>query len=296
VTGTVTYSAVGGNMVATIATTSLGVGQHVITAAYTSSTLNFNSTSSGPANAAPTAIITGPLAGALNPVNTAFTFTGTVADSNASTPTAAWTFDTVSTMAAVAGGAISTSRSFASAGVYSVTLTGNDNAGGITIVNKNVDLNEIVVVYDPNAGFVTGGGWINSGEGSYVAKPALTGKASFGFVSKYQNGANKPSGETEFNFQVANFSFHSSSYDWLVVSGARAQFKGSGAINGVTGYGFLLTALDGDAQGGGGADGFRIKITNTATGDLVYDNRLGQDESANNTQAIGGGSVVLHTK
>ena len=43
----------------------------------------------------------------------------------------------------------------------------------------------IAVVYDPSAGFVTGGGWIDSPEGAYIPDPSLTGKANFGFVSKY---------------------------------------------------------------------------------------------------------------
>ncbi len=45
--------------------------------------------------------------------------------------------------------------------------------------------------------------------------------------------------------------FHSSEYQWLVVAGAKAQFKGTGTINGsygsanTSGYGFILTAIDG---------------------------------------------------
>jgi hypothetical protein len=39
-------------------------------------------------------------------------------------------------------------------------------------------------------------------------------------------------GETEFQFKAGDLNFHSSAYDWLVVAGARAQFKGVGTING----------------------------------------------------------------
>src|SRR5687767_6200253 len=121
-------------------------------------------------------------------------------------------------------------------------------------------LREYVVIYDPNGGFVTGGGWINSPAGAYTANPSLTGKAHFGFVSKYQKGASKLTGETEFQFRVVNFNFHSTSYDWLVVAGSKAQYKGTGTINGTGEYGFLLTATDGSLSSGGGADKFRIKI------------------------------------
>lgn len=71
----------------------------------------------------------------------------------------------------------------------------------------------------------------------------MTGKATFGFVSKYEKGANVPTGETEFNFQVANFNFHSALYQWLVISGPMAQY---GSDN----YNFLLTGRDGALVGG----------------------------------------------
>ncbi|HKZ48575.1 MAG TPA: hypothetical protein VJ397_07300, partial [Thermoplasmata archaeon] len=64
-----------------------------------------------------------------------------------------------------------------------------------------------VVVYDPEGGFVTGGGWINSPPGAYARDLTLTGKATFGFVSKYQKGGSVPTGETEFAFKVADFAF-----------------------------------------------------------------------------------------
>ena len=118
----------------------------------------------------------------------------------------------------------------------------------------------LLAVYDPDGGFVTGGGWINSPLGAYTPDPSLTGKANFGFVSKYKKGATIPTGVTEFQFKVANLNFYSNTYEWLVVAGARAQYKGTGTINGGGNYGFMLTAIDGAISGGGGIDKFRIKI------------------------------------
>jgi hypothetical protein len=40
-------------------------------------------------------------------------------------------------------------------------------------------------------------------------------------------------------------------YDWLVVGGAKAQYKGTGTINGAGNYGFLLTATGGALPGRG---------------------------------------------
>ena len=91
-----------------------------------------------------------------------------------------------------------------------------------------------------------GGGWIDSPLGAYVPDPSLTGKATFGFVSKYKKGKNTPDGNTEFQFRAADMNFHSTSYDWLVVSrgGSNAQFKGSGTINGSGDYRFMIWASD----------------------------------------------------
>ena len=61
-----------------------------------------------------------------------------------------------------------------------------------------------VVIYDPKGGFVTGGGWIDSPLDAYLYDPSLTGKATFGFVSKYLKGANAPTGQTEFQFKAGN--------------------------------------------------------------------------------------------
>ena len=122
----------------------------------------------------------------------------------------------------------------------------------------------------------------------------MAGRASFGFISKYEHGVNVPSGQTEFHFKVANFNFHSTSYDWLVIAGAHAKYKGSGTINGVGDYAFMLTATDGQINGGGGADKFRIKIWNKANSQVIYDNQFGSSDDANATMAINNGSIVIH--
>ena len=154
----------------------------------------------------------------------------------------------------------------------------------------------MLAVYDPTAGFVTGGGWINSPLGAYSADPTLAGKATFGFVSRYQKGANTPTGRTEFQFHAGDLHFQSSSYEWLVVAGPRAQFKGSGTINKAGNYGFMLTAIDGQINGGGGVDKFRIKIWDNATGIIIYDNQMCDIDTGNPTTAIAAGNIVIHTK
>jgi uncharacterized repeat protein (TIGR01451 family) len=168
-------------------------------------------------------------------------------------------------------------------------------AGGPNHLPSGTATPLLVVFYDPSGGFVTGGGWIEAAAGSYRLDPTLSGRANFGFVSKYQKGATVPTGQTEFQFQVGNLNFHSEDYQWLVVAGCKAQYKGTGTINGQTGYGFLLTAYDGDCTVKK-PDQFRIKIWNISTGAIVFDNNYGgsDDIDAANPQVVAGGSIVVH--
>jgi PKD repeat protein len=178
---------------------------------------------------------------------------------------------------------VSESHIYASAGVYKITLTVTDDDGG----SDSASLSYYVVVYDPNDGFVTGGGWIIAPPGSYPADPDLTGKATFGFVSKYKKGKTYPEGNTEFQFHAAGMNFHSHTYDWLIVAGSRAMYKGSGTINGEGNYTFLLTCLDGKKSGD--ADTFRIKIWyEDDNGDdvIVFDN--------GNDTPLEAGQITIH--
>jgi PKD repeat protein len=184
----------------------------------------------------------------------------------------------------------STTHTYAQPGVYTVTVTVSDDDGG----SDSETLQFLVVVYDPSAGFVTGGGHLQVAAGSYTVNPSLSGRANFGFVAKYKKGATIPEGQTEFQFQVGNLNFHSETYKSLVVSSFKAQYRGTGTINGVTGYDFVVTAYDGQINGGGGSDKFRIKITKG--GVTVFDNRIASPEDMDTAdpQVIASGSIVIH--
>ena len=247
-------------------------------------------------NSNPVVTITGPASGSIYVVNTPVNFTGTFTDAGGGTHTAQWTFDGSSQAGTIneSTGAVSAVHTFTTSGVYMVGLAVTDSCSGTGTTSTVGGLDALVVIYDPDGGFVTGGGWINSPAGAYVPSPTLTGKANFGFVSKYQHGANVPTGQTEFQFRVANFNFHSTAYDWLVVAGARAQYKGTGTVNGSGNYAFILTAIDGQINGGGGIDKFRIKIWDKATGAIIYDNQLGAADGGDPSTVLGGGSIVIH--
>jgi hypothetical protein len=71
------------------------------------------------------------------------------------------------------------------------------------------------------------------------------------------------------------------------------MYRGTGTVNGVDGYTFMLSAVDGQLPGGGGVDKFRIQIWAPGDG-LYYDSQAGSDKDANPTTAISGGSIVIH--
>src|SRR5262249_44459814 len=242
----------------------------------------------------PTAAITGPTSGTIVAAGTSVTFTGSVGD-NCGLGSAQWMLDAITLPATIgAGRPISTAATLSAAGVYQVKLTATDACGNSTTASQTPDgFDWTIIVYDPNAGFVTGGGWIDSPAGAYRANQSLAGKATFGFVSKYQKGAKVPTGETQFQFRLADLNFHSSVYEWLVVSGALAQYKGSGTVNGSGDYGVLLTAIDG-ALLTGGPDKFRMKIWDKSTSAIAYDNQYGQSDGSDASTALGGGSVVIY--
>jgi hypothetical protein len=177
-----------------------------------------------------------------------------------------------------AAGTASCTYRYSMAGIYAVQMTVTDDDGGTATRTFR-----LVEVYDPNAGFITGGGWIQSGGGAYQPDDSLTGKASFGFVVKYKKGATTPTGNTEFQFRNGDLNFHASHYEVLIVTGPHAAyFRGVGTINGSGRYGFSVWVGDGDP------DTIRIRIWEEGAATVIYDN--------GGAQALGGGSIVIHTK
>lgn len=201
---------------------------------------------------------------------------------------ASWDWgDSNSSAGVIIGSDITGTHTYDTPGVYEVVLTLTDFCG-----EEASDSYQYVVIYDPSGGFVTGGGWIDSPVGAYIPDLSLTGTANFGFVSKYKKGQSVPDGNTEFQFQAGDLNFKSTSYDWLIIAGTKAIFKGDGKINGQLGYKFLLSAKDESKNGGD--DTFRIKIWDVNTDAVVYDNQMGAGDDAEADTVIGGGSIIVH--
>jgi hypothetical protein len=186
-------------------------------------------------------------------------------------------------------GTITGSHAYTTPGVYTIRLDLLDDDGGSAVAEHKYQ-----VVYDPAGGFVTAGGWFDSTAGSYSGDPTLTGKANFGLNARYRNNETVPTGETQFSLQEGSLAFHSTGFEWLVVANGRAEFSGTGTINGDDGYSFLVTLTDGDASGAHGTDMMRIKIWHSVTGEVIYDNQMGEPDDSDSATPLGGGSVAIH--
>ncbi|WP_161887806.1 HYR domain-containing protein [Pontibacter russatus] len=195
----------------------------------------------------------------------------------------------------VSNGTVSGSFNLAP-GVYNVKLVVSDACGA----TAEVLYDGFIVIYDPNGGFVTGGGWIYSNPGSMPSKPLAEGRATFGFNAKYKSGKNdvtEVDGSTNFQFRDGDFHFKSTNHTAmsLVVAGRKATYRGEGTVNGEGKYEFMVSVIDGNLNGGDGIDRFRIRIVGAGSPKaVVYDNELGIVENADATTAIGSGSIVIH--
>jgi len=57
---------------------------------------------------------------------------------------------------------------------------------------------------------------------------------------------------------------------------------------------FFITVIDENLTPSTDDDLFRIKIWSKDTGEVIYDNQMGDDEDTDPTTVIGGGSIVIH--
>ncbi|MBT3942195.1 MAG: hypothetical protein HOF43_05730 [Chloroflexi bacterium] len=223
-------------------------------------------------------------------VGSAVVCTGTFGDVVADSHTAElhWS-DGVVTGVTIVENSISGSRTFASPDVLWVDLVVTDDDGGSSDPLRH----QFVVVYDPSAGFATGGGWFvpgspgNSDLDDLMPNLDGTSKANFGFVVKYQNGqSTAPSGNLEFQYKVGGINLTSVDYEWLVLTNNNwAKFNGTATIKGLEGeFPFRVDARDGITQ----PDRFVIRIW-APGGDPDFDGLLYKASGD-----LGGGKIKIH--
>jgi hypothetical protein len=121
------------------------------------------------------------------------------------------------------------------------------------------------------------------GRGARLAR-SETIKVDFELAARYLSGAATPAGKVRVRLDRTGFSFVSTALHWLTVSGGQAVFEGVGTVNGAAGYGFRVTAVDG--QLAGKLDRLRIQVWSAATQEIVFDTAA--------VAEIERGSIVMH--
>jgi hypothetical protein len=255
-------------------------------------------------NVAPTVVLGLPASDAQFAKGTAIELTGNFTDPGLlDTHTGVWTLTsnssgqtvTLTQAGTVTGNTVTTTVNDAAhplaAGVYQLKLTVTDDDGGAGVANTIGGTAATIVVFDATAGFVGGVGWFNSPAGALSSSPTWTGRAQFAFLSGYRPGTTTPFGAGGFLLKAGASTFKTTAYDWVVVSGYKAQYRGTGTVNGVAGYRFLVTVIDGKQAGGGGVDRIRLKVWSDAG--VWYDNQAGAGDDANPLTALGGGNIVI---
>jgi hypothetical protein len=218
-----------------------------------------------------TAPVTSNVAATPNPleIGNSTTITATITDSGGSNVASAqYNIDGGSfiAMSGTFGGSTAnvsaTTAVFTAPGVHNICVVGTDIAGNVGTAQCI-----LFAAYDPNGGFVTGGGGANSPAGADVNNPSGSGPITFAFDLKYlPNNQTVPSGDLEFHYNAGNIVFKSTGWDFLVVTnGNRAQAQGTGTINGTTSCKFSVDAWDSSFQPGN-VDAFGLTIYNCAGG------------------------------
>ncbi len=179
--------------------------------------------------------ITGPAQPVL--VDTVTEVTATFADievPDSHTATFDWGDGSTSNSVGVGGNATG-SHTYDTTGVYVVIVTVTDDFG-----ESDTSEFRYVVVYDPGAGFATGGGWVELEPGSEFER------VNFGFNVKYLPKSTEPQGE--LNVQLGDLHLRSESVDWLVITVEEwAYFAGTATIDGSSDlYQFRVDVRDGD--------------------------------------------------
>ncbi|MGK7391423.1 MAG: T9SS type A sorting domain-containing protein [Candidatus Cyclobacteriaceae bacterium M2_1C_046] len=234
-------------------------------------------------------------------VGTTINLTATYTDVNLSQASVNWG-DGSETTADIEDGNISANHMYSEAGIYEVVLNIIDICG-----LEAQETYQYVIIYDPNAGFITGGGWFSSPVGAWAGNTATNSKAHVQFNAKYQKNTYELQGK--FNFTLtrgaggnnsgaggnsgAILKFKSTSLNWLVVNDHKAYLTGSGEIDNNDNYSFLLSFIDGDKIGER-ADYIRVQITDNSNGNVIYDNYLNAPMPADATQELDNGSLVIH--
>jgi hypothetical protein len=153
----------------------------------------------------------------------------------------------------------------------------------VTLSSWDLTASAILVIYNPEGGFATGGGWIVPVDDGLNSYPNV--RANFGFNAKYKKDTS--TGHLEFRYTNGFVDLKSDTVDLLVITGGKiAQFKGYATMNGQSGHWYFVKAIDNGEPGF--QDTFEIKIWAPGTDPDIDEHwhRAGGK--------IQGGNIVVH--
>lgn len=148
------------------------------------------------------------------------------------------------------------SHSYAQAGMYTVRVTATDSTGA------SGDAKVLVVVTDPNAGWVNIDGSTPTPLGSITSDPKATSSTWLHLDARYYPGRSTPTGEGKAWTPQTSFRMEGqkSTLQWLVVTPNKlVAAKGTVVRDGTT-YGFVIYGRDGSP------DAVRVVAWNQAAG------------------------------
>ena len=174
---------------------------------------------------------------------------------------ATWTWGDGTTTVVSVGSSVrkvSGSHVYAKAGFYTVGLVVSDGSSSGPSVTLPA------VIYDP-ARTLAGSGSIASPAAACKISTACSkaATAAFSVSASYAKNATKPT--VSLAFSMTGLSFAATGADWFVAAAGTATIQGTGKVNGVAGYTFRLTAVDGRP------DAMRLQVWRS-DGVLAYDN------------------------
>src|SRR5262249_18425901 len=119
-------------------------------------------------------------------------------------------------------------------------------------------------------------GSIHLPPGAEPAHPWAWGRAFFAFLA--EGGSGRPfAGITELTFLRGGFLFVSTRVETLAVTDDTVVYRGTGWVNGRGGFAYTVTAVCNRTCGNAGADELRVQVTDTRSGDVVFDTNPGGD-------------------
>ncbi|MCH8496078.1 MAG: hypothetical protein LAT57_10690 [Balneolales bacterium] len=164
-----------------------------------------------------------------------------------------------------------------------------DNRDG----NWNIYYYEIKSAASSTSGFTNGAGFIDSPKGAIMNDVNKSGRAQFRLNARVKKDG-QLQGTAVFKFANGNIDFQSTSLNRVFIVENTAIVTGTGRINGSGAYHFYINVVEEQSKGRNKvADKYRIRLVDSATQQVVYDNQMGDPVDAKATHPITNGKILV---